>query len=124
MENRSNTCNKGEIMKRLIVLFLLLFASNVYAGNPVSKSIALNTSTFTAITIEQVAVGRDIGCVTSDSTAWIFSEDEAGTIPITVPAPGTISFECRKSVNGVAFYAKATVGTPNLSVFVGPCRNN
>lgn len=113
-------------MKRLIfILTVAIFlTSNVYAENPnpTSKSIALNATTFTAITIDPNSTGRDIGVATSDSSAWIFSDDAAGTVPITIPAPGTASWGCRKSDNnGVLFWAKASAGTPSLSVLVAPC---
>jgi hypothetical protein len=111
------------LKKVLIATTLMLLCVNAQAGNPVSKSITLNASTFTAITVSTPVWGADLGCITSDSSAWIYSEDAAGTVPITIPAPGSISFKCRKSVAGIVFYAKAASGTPELSVFVGNCRN-
>lgn len=93
--------------------------------NPTADSFALNTTTFTAITTERVTVGRDIGVVTSDSSAWIFSDDEAGTKEVTVPAPGSLSFSGRRmDKDGVLFWAKASAGTPSLSLFVGVHINN
>lgn len=112
------------IKKLILTAIIILISTSVNAGNPASTSIALNDSTFTAITLDTPSIGRDLGCVTSDSSAWIYSEDSAGTVPITIPAPGSISFECRKSVAGIIFYAKAVSGTPSLSVFVGTCTNN
>lgn len=111
-------------MKKLILIGLILIITNTAhadATNPSSKSIELNTSTFTAITIDHSSIGRGIGVVTSDATAWVYSEDAAGTTEITIPAPGSLSFECRQDDKGVLFYAKASAGTPTLSVMVGVC---
>ena len=117
-----------KLIKRTALAVLLIFTcTGAQAQNPVSTAIALNTSTFTAITVANIpSVGRDLGVVTSNATAWIYSEDSSGTVPITIPAPGALSFECRKAARGtiIVFYAKATAGTPDLSVFVGPCTNN
>jgi len=109
--------------KIIIVLAVALLVGIAYAGpNPDAKSIALNTSTFTAITIDASHNGRDIAVTTSDATAWVFSDDAAGTTPLTVPAPGTLSLQCRRdNGSGTVFWAKASAGTPNLSVFVAPC---
>lgn len=89
------------------------------AENPLSTSIELNASTFTAIEIPHSVQGRAIGVQTSDASAWVFSDDLAGTTEITVPAPGSLSFGSRQDNAGVLFYAKASAGTPDLSVFVG-----
>lgn len=115
-------------MKRLVLFLIVLFISgSAYAGsNPPANVFTLNASTFTAITVaDVVAVGRDIAVATSDSSAWVFSDTLAGTVEIPIPAPGTLSMQCRKmSQAGVLFYAKASTGTPTLSLLVGVCRNN
>lgn len=110
-------------MKTKIVLLIatcILIASLSYALIVPPDSIALNASTYTAITIPLSNSGcRDVGVTTSDSTAWLLSYDEAGTKPVTIPAPGSLSIECVTDTSGVIFYAKASAGTPTMSVIIG-----
>lgn len=110
-------------MKKIIVVLMLCaiaISSACYALIVPPVSIALNASTYTAITIPVTNNRcRPVAVTTSDSTSWFLSYDSAGTTPVTIPAPGTLSIDCITDTSGVIFYAKASAGTPSMSVVIG-----
>jgi len=88
------------------------------------KKVALNSSTYTAITFEtRPKVSNThfpISVYTSDNSKWWLSTDDTGYD--AVPVLQNQSYNNGKVAvpeDGVIFYAKAEVGTPDLVVHIG-----
>ncbi|MCP4365413.1 MAG: hypothetical protein GY800_08975 [Planctomycetes bacterium] len=86
---------------------------------PEPVTVALNTSTFTKISIPAANEGpRTLKVSTSDLTAFTISNTLAGTAAINMAANYTYDLIATSDSDGGVFYAKASAGTPNLSVLV------
>ena len=74
---------------------------------------ALNISTYTKILMpEQIG---SIGVFTDDASSFLIAVDAAGTGAATIPANLSVGWHrVKPDDDGAVFYAKATVGTPNL----------
>lgn len=72
---------------------------------------ALNTSTYVAINMPRQK--GNVAVYTEDETAFYVARDASGTGEAKVPT-GKLSVERLAPNSGVAMYAKAAEGTPNL----------
>lgn len=107
---------------KLSVLFLILFiitAVKAFAIIPLPVVTALNSSTYTAITISASnGPCRSVALFTEDGSSFLIATDSAGTGESIVPADVSISYRCVNDTSGVILYAKSVSGTPNLVVLV------
>lgn len=72
---------------------------------------ALNTSTYSAINMP-AQIGN-VAIYTEDETGFYVATDSGGTGEALIPT-GKLSIERLRPKDGVAMYAKAVSGTPNL----------
>ena len=79
------------------------------------KSIALNASTYTAITLPSAA-RRNISARTSDKTEWLIAWDASGLNSQTIWAEKSLSINEISDRDETIFWAKASAGTPNLDL--------
>ena len=79
------------------------------------KSIALNTSTYTAITLPSAA-HRNVSARTSDQTEWLMAWDASGLGAQTIWAEKSVSINNIGDRDETIFYAKASAGTPTLDL--------
>lgn len=127
---RNFSTQKIQTSLNIFILFFIVFAL-LMVKNPVLSfadedliyqpvPIALNTSTFVAVT-----TGTDpcygFSVIMSDGSSWIMSLSAAGTTPITQPAVG-LSWDHLVLPGKTIFYAKGTTSGAYLNIYPGKKR--
>ena len=109
-----------KVLLSIIVFSSILISVCSYAVINTPNVIALNTSTYTAVTVPLTnGVCRPMAAYVDDGTSFLIAVDSSGTGEATVPANTFWSDSCVTDTAGVIFYAKASAGTPNIVVLVG-----
>lgn len=78
---------------------------------------ALNTSTFVPIKMPNGEGKWSVTYYTSDLSAWLFATDIAGLDEVPMLEEAVYEHTLRVRSDDILFFAKATVGTPNLIFF-------
>jgi hypothetical protein len=79
---------------------------------------ALNTSTYTAISLGASQSCGSISFWVDDGTAFYISDTTAGTVNGLTLANQTFNIDIAQAKGETIFYAKASAGTPNLVLMV------
>ena len=109
-------------MKQLLatLIFSAIFVVSAFAVINAPVVTALNTSTYTAVTIPRTNGScRAVTVYTEDSSSFYIASDSTGTGEALVPANTSLSYNCVTDTAGVVLYAKSSSGTPNLVAIVG-----
>lgn len=112
---------KGDFMKKVLFCFLvLLIAVCVSAQNATRVNTAIDSGTWTAITVDtqlSTAYCVEYSFFLSDDTSFKIADDNSGTNSTTFPANSRVSWPCMKTPDdGILFYAQSVSGTPTLTL--------